>query len=85
MSTTPLGDEIESRQPFKILSTLSSMHNVKTMQVTQVSLFMLFLALGKAKGPVESPTVKPILNITPPPKTETLDSPESGELIFRLY
>ena len=44
------------------------------------SVFMLFLALGKAKGPVESPTVKPFLNITPPPKTESLDSPEAGEL-----
>ena len=46
------------------------------------SVFMLFLALGKAKGPVESPTVKPFLNITPPPKTESLDSPEAGELTF---
>ena len=46
---------------------------------------MLFLALGKAKGTPEIRTVKPILNITPPPKTESLDSPESGELIFRLY
>ena len=45
---------------------------------------MLFLVLGKAKGPVESPTVKPILNITPPPKTESLDSPEAGELTFKL-
>jgi hypothetical protein len=29
---------------------------------------MLFLALGKAKGPAESQTVKPILIITPPPE-----------------
>ena len=45
---------------------------------------MLFFALGKAKGIPEIRTVKPILNITPPPKTDSLDSPEAGELTFRL-
>ena len=48
------------------------------------SVFMLFLALGKAKGPAEFQTVPPILNITPPPETENLDSPEAGKLTFRL-
>ena len=35
---------------------------------------MLFFALGKAKGLAESQTVEPILNVTPPPDRDNLDS-----------
>ena len=37
------------------------------------SVFMLFLALGKAKGPAEVQTAKPDLIITLPPGTDKLD------------
>ena len=46
---------------------------------------MLFLALGKAKGPAEIPTVKPILIITPPPEPCNQSPINPQEITFDVF
>ena len=46
---------------------------------------MLFIALGKAKGPAEIPTVKPILIITPPPEPCNQSPTDNHEITLDVF